>query len=379
MGGLIASEVGGHFQIAPNVPSANSRQQYLPSTAIIMTKWLHDDGVLNITDYMPRPRPSLTSRVRPLYPWVVRRVECVRGKLPVLLELFPAFNYARDSHEARLSDDGRRITFTSKDLTLELLVIVHTPEDVPECEFRCRIDSDSRPRMLGPGIVSELEMSEGQTITFILREPVVAPAKEAEEILSDSIDSVLSDTSVWWTGWIASSKYTGRWREFIHRSAITLKLLTFEPTGAIVAAATFSLPEALGGTRQWDYRCASRLTQVHGPKCRQVLLAERRLVHHLRSDSAGLHPRGGRLHELHEGALSFGLGHWLTKAQQRITERGTNDISIMFSIHGSNEIPEVELDHLAGYKNSKPVRIGNGAATHLQLDVYGEFLDAGMS
>jgi hypothetical protein len=166
------------------------------------------------------------------------------------MECFPAFNYARDKHEITVAEDGRRATFKSKDLTLELLSIIHHDADITPCQMNLRADDESRPKMLGAGAVShvsfsfshdellsglQFEMSEGQVVTFILREPI---EQEVEEIATHSIDSVLSDTSEWWTGWIASSKYTGRWREFVLRSAITLKLLTFEPTGAIVAAAT---------------------------------------------------------------------------------------------------------------------------------------------
>ena len=209
---------------------------------------------------MPRPRPSLTSRNRALYPWVIRRVECVRGHSVTRLECFPAFNYAQDKHTTEITENGTKVTFSSKNLTLELLAVSHSKDDIPAVSVKFSANDDIHGSGLGSGTVAEFDCGEGQVVTFILREPIKSD-EEAKAVFFEEPDVILEDTASYWTSWLSQSSYKGRWREAVLRSAITLKLLTFEPvcgpslcldfhslsaqTGAIVAAASFSLPEGL--------------------------------------------------------------------------------------------------------------------------------------
>lgn len=193
---ILDKDIGGHFSIAP-AKDTTSKQHYLPNTAIVLTKFLGDEGVINITDYMPRPRPSLTSRNRALYPWLVRRVECVRGSVPIHMALFPAFDYARAKHATEIKPNKLGVTFTSNSLTMELLIIPHHVEDVNHPKLELVLDSHSYPRMLGPGVTSDFTLTEDQVVTFILREPL-KQADEAEEIVNKNVDQILSDTSEYW-------------------------------------------------------------------------------------------------------------------------------------------------------------------------------------
>ena len=153
----------------------------------------------------------------------------------------------------------------------------------------------------------------------------------------------------YWRGWLAKSAYRGRWREMVHRSALTLKLLTYRPTGAIVAAPTTSLPEGIGGARNWDYR----YTWI-----RDAAFTLYGLL---------------RLGFTEEAGAFMG---WLSDRYRESAGRGDGPLQIMYCVDGRPDLEELELDHLEGYRGSGPVRVGNGAATQLQLDIYGELIDS---
>jgi len=172
---------------------------------------------------------------------------------------------------------------------------------------------------------------------------------EPRSIDPAELDRIAEDTAAYWKSWLGRSTYTGRWREMVNRSAMTLKLLTYEPTGAPVAAATFGLPEQTGGERNWDYR----FTWV-------------------RDGSLSMHALAnlGYLEE----AARFSV--WL---RDRVTEHvgeASGPLKIMYRVDGTSDLVEETLDHFEGWRGSKPVRIGNGAADQLQLDIYGEAMDA---
>lgn len=181
-----AQDIGGHFSIHPMVEHCHSKQQYLPNSAIIQTKWLADEGVCTITDFMPRPSPTARGE-KPLLPWLVRRVEVIRGTLPFRLECFPAFDYARQGHETTLIDDEqasktrggklrKKAVFKAKDMTLELRAVTGHNEEIGLCdqdaleEIGLYIDSKTWPRHKGPGVSADFELTEGQTVDFVLRE-----------------------------------------------------------------------------------------------------------------------------------------------------------------------------------------------------------------
>lgn len=275
---ILDKHKGGHFTISPSKThkGATTKQQYLPSNNILQTRYLGEEGVLNLLDFFPRPARSadlevvhelgakISRRVEDprnvLKKWLVRRVECIRGECDVEVEVLPAFNYARDEHtvevvdvkdqKTRHGECGQTVQFKSKDLSLQLNATVDCGD----------YDGDSCPKLvwqkskgagLGEGVRATVKLMEGQGISFVLRD---LEDEQEEHITSSVIETVQKDTSKFWYNWIGKSKYKGRWREVVNRSLMILKMLVFEPTGAIVAAPTFSLPEDFGGGRNWDYR-----------------------------------------------------------------------------------------------------------------------------
>ncbi|KAG9284265.1 hypothetical protein G9A89_002075 [Geosiphon pyriformis] len=375
---LLDSEKVGHFSISPTFPKSN-RQQYLPNSNILNTRFFSDEGVSQIIDYMHIPEKHQRLALKPLQPWLIRQVEVARGEVTFELELFPAFNYALDSHTTELVDfsvDTERIQdvvqnenpasyfigdkkalFSSRGLTLDLRYIIRqgdfTLGDIPKLNLTIFTSKLHK----GPGIKAKFTLKENQQIIFILRE-VPAPSDSngcLEQVSSRFTDPPLSvpllkalfrQTINFWQDWIGQSIYTGRWRENVNRSALALKLLTYEPTGAVVAAPTFGLPEEIGGPRNWDYR----YTWVR--------------------DSAFTIYALMRLGMTEEGK------NYMKFMEERCLDLNPDgSLNIMYSIDGEKKLPELTLDHLDGYRGSRPVRIGNGAYDHIQLDIYGELLD----
>ncbi|KAF2859431.1 glycoside hydrolase family 15 protein [Piedraia hortae CBS 480.64] len=330
---LLDKDIGGHFTITLASGKSTVKQQYMPSSNILQTTFWNDAGVMGITDYMPRPtvRRGMIP-TEPLRQWLVRGVECIRGCVDVCVECLPAFNYARDRHRLVFGEDGSAV-FESEGLSLELTAVVSDEGLVAKFE---KTEKDAS--------VSKVRLTAGQKVSFVLRER----SSTAERISVALLDHCLEMTRKFWFHWIRQCNYQGQWQEAIHRSLFILKLLTFEPTGATVAAPTFSLPEEIGGTRNWDYRYSW-----------------------VRDSSFVIYI-----------FLKMGFNEE-AEAYMRFIEQCAfknkapgGGLPIMFTIFGEVEIPEIELSHLAGYRNSAPVRIGNGAAFHTQLDVYGELMDA---
>lgn len=260
---LLDKDKGGHFSIAPKTHTSN-KQQYLPNGNILTTRFLSDDGVAQITDYMHVPEQSQRLSTKPLLPWIIRTVQVIRGVVPFRMECFPAFNYAQDPHtvsiEKESSDHERdaapklypedeisyyvareRVIFKSKDLSMDLRYVV-------KCgDFACPlldVQVDERATEMawkGPGVFSEFELQETQEVTFIFREvPSAAPAEETQlqakyrkardpPLTASLLDALFRQTAKYWQNWISQSSYRGRWREHVMRSALTLKLLTYEP------------------------------------------------------------------------------------------------------------------------------------------------------
>ncbi len=267
---------GGHFSLRP-LNETTSKQQYVPSTNILSTKFLSDEGVAEVKDFFP-----MTQKNRFL-PWLVRTVTGLRGKLNFEMECAPAFNYARSAHETDVDRENNVAHFKCKDhIDLNLRWVTSSQNDdvaAPDI-FVDHLDLSERGHK-GLGVTSHFDLEEGQTVTFVLREPPsschrpsdgdetpmkdwkrhyyatdIVPSQENEpQLCQDFVDKMTKETADYWLGWLSQSCYSGRWRETVQRSALTLKLLCFKPTGAIVAAPTFSLPEDLNGAgRNWDYR-----------------------------------------------------------------------------------------------------------------------------
>jgi GH15 family glucan-1,4-alpha-glucosidase len=314
-GAILDRRLGGYYRIAP-AGDATTKQLYFPDTNVLITRFLSADGVGEVHDFMP-----LNGRGR-----LIRRVLCVRGEIDFRLECEPRFNYGRDQHETLVEAGGA--LFRSPALSLAL------GAPVPLASTAA-------------GVTGDFTLAAGESATFVL-EPAAEgdgprPPGEAEA------ETLFDDTVQYWLDWIAQSHYTGRWREMVNRSALALKLLTYQPTGAIVAAATTSLPEQLGGERNWDYR----FTWVR--------------------DTAFTLYALNRLGFSEEGQA---YAQYLMQRFDGTTSNGSGPLQLMYGIDGRKDLPEETLDHLEGYMGSAPVRIGNGAAGQLQLDIYGSIIDA---
>jgi GH15 family glucan-1,4-alpha-glucosidase len=363
---ILDKEKGGHFTIGPTSDDlCTTKQQYLPASNILQTRYLKEEGVMNVVDFFPRPNDKSwdakyhanviasnhTGSVpeRPdLKKWLVRRVECMRGKVDVCVDVFPAFNYAQDKHTTEIATGQghglQRVTFKSKDLSLELNATIDCGDDSDSVCPRVVFEKSPEAQDLGVGVTATFTLNEGQAVSFILRD---AEDHSPDVIETQQVEELQTSTQKYWARWIEQSKYIGRWEEVVTRSLLILKMLTFEPSGAIVAAPTFSLPEDFGGSRNWDYRYSW-----------------------VRDASFTIYTflRMGFSHEA-EAYISYIF--------QRVKEAKARQgaLPIMMTIWGGTEIPELELPHLEGYRASQPVRIGNGAAFHVQLDIYGELMD----
>ncbi|PGG98793.1 hypothetical protein AJ80_09477 [Polytolypa hystricis UAMH7299] len=377
---LLDKDKGGYYSIspAPGVKALN-KQKYLPYINMLETKWINETGVVNVLDYFPvssrKPSPRTehflsgrcccSSRREDLqanptrHSGLIRKIGCVRGTMDIVIEIFPAFNYARDDHRATdcPKDDignARTQTMTFDSPTERLLVDVHVePEDKESNTFpTVQFELQEKPHLKGPGLVARLKLSVGQAVTFILRSD---ETNIPHENVGAYIERLESETFEFWTAWTRQCTFRGHYREQVERSLLVLKLLTYKPTGAIVAAPTFSLPEDIGGSRNWDYRYSW-----------------------VRDTAFTLYVflKNGYSEEA-EAYIRFIFDCMIPAMSERAVEEGKEQLlPIMLTIRGEHQIPEFILEHLEGYRGSRPVRIGNDAATHVQLDTYGALLDS---
>ena len=234
-GALLDRGNGGHFKISPTSDSFGSRQLYFPDTAVLITRFMTEDGVGELIDLMPVTSEVATARHR-----LVRLVRCVRGEMSFLLDLAPRFDYGREPHQARLTRDG--VVFEGDRGTSMTAHLVREPDEEYLAQAQVGPDGD---------VHAEVTLRAGQLRGVVVETGTAGPPRrvsveEASRLLDDTID--------FWESWIGRSTYTGRWREAVERSAITLKLMTYAPSGGLVAAPTAALPEQVGGERNWDYR-----------------------------------------------------------------------------------------------------------------------------
>jgi GH15 family glucan-1,4-alpha-glucosidase len=321
-GRILDSQKGGHFRLSA-VQEGRIKQMYLPDTNVLLTRFLSSEGVGEVTDFMPilqRSGGQTPGRTRQ----IIRIAKGILRTVNFRLECVPSFDYARQPHEIEVHSWGVRFV-TAK---LSLLLISPVPLEID-----------------GTGAYVDFALNANESVTFALR--VENPADEAQHNLTDG-DGLLTDTVRFWRNWLTHCRYQGRWREMVMRSALMLKLLTYEPTGAIVAAPTCSLPEEIGGHRNWDYRYSW---------VRDAAFSVYALM---------------RLGYTEEAAAFTSFMQGCAIEEQR--ENGP--LNVLYGIDGRHEVPEQTLDHLDGYKGSRPVRIGNSAAKHLQLDIYGELMDS---
>ena len=318
-GAILDDTQGGCFRIAPTHDGARRRQFYWPETNVLITRFLTSDGVGQITDFMPLGLRSTDPHRHQL----IRSVQVVRGSMEFRMECRPAFNYARDAHETALCDGGA--AFRSATLSLGL--------------------SASQPLAVNEtGVTSQFTLQDGQSAVFGLGRLV---EERSDPIDTTEADVLIGRPEAYWRRWLSQCTYQGRWREMVHRSALALKLMTFEPTGAIVAAPTCGLPEEIGGERNWDYRYVwirDAAFTIYGLMRIGLTEAASQFMGFLEARCRELEPDGS--------------------------------LQVMYGIDGRRMLTEQTLDHLHGYRGSRPVRIGNDAYKQLQLDIYGELLDS---
>ncbi|MFF4014872.1 glycoside hydrolase family 15 protein [Streptomyces sp. NPDC001843] len=331
-GALLDKEKGGHCTIRPAHTTHATKQLYLPDTAILVTRFMTEAGAGEVMDFMPVTGTTVTRRHR-----LVRLVRCVRGSMTFDVEIAPRFDYGRTAHRLHITEHGA--VFAADDGTKLTVHPIREPEDDRLADVLTARESD---------LHLSLTLEAGQQRGMVLEMGAEGPPAEVREAEHRRL---FDETVAFWRSWLSQSRYTGRWRETVERSAITLKLMTFAPSGAVVAAPTAALPEQLGGERNWDYRFTW-----------------------IRDASFSVYALLGL--GFTEEARAFIL--WLSdRVQERAGRDGnTGPLNIMYKVDGSSDLDEQILDHWEGYARSAPVRIGNGAATQLQLDIYGEAMDS---
>ena len=316
---LLDANEGGRFQIQPQLTNMRIRQLYLPDTNILLTRFLAEEGVAELTDYMPIENDVEQPNE------IIRTVSVIRGNVHFKMRCRPRFNYAKSAHRTEISDGCA--TFFPIDDSCPPMALYST----------VGLEQHSED------VISDFNLQAGATATFVLgglRPPDQQPEMEL-------IGQRFQQTSRFWKTWIAKSKYKGRWREMVNRSALMLKLLISREHGSLIAAPTFSLPESIGGVRNWDYR----FTWLRDATFTLYALIRLGFV---------------------EEAEAF--IEWLKGRLGDDAERGP--LQVMYGIDGRQKLDELTLDHLSGYEGSGPVRIGNAAYQQLQLDIYGEMMDA---
>jgi GH15 family glucan-1,4-alpha-glucosidase len=326
---LLDADRGGHFTIRPDRDDYVSRQLYLPDTAILVTRFMTPDGVGEVHDFMPVIEGPATDRHR-----LVRNIRVVRGTMRFAIELLPRFDYGRAAHKLEHNEHGG--VFQADGMALTAHAIAPHGLSVE--------DAGVTFERVGDGVRWTRTLREGQIGGVVLESnggtPRRVPPEEARRLADD--------TAQFWRDWLHRSNYRGRWREMVARSAMTLKLMTYAPTGALVAAPTTGLPEQTGGERNWDYRYTW-----------------------IRDGSFSIYALLGLGYV--EEAAAFGA--WLRDRAAEYTGEG-RPLKIMYRVDGSSDLVEESLEHFEGWRGSRPVRIGNGAADQLQLDIYGEAMDA---
>lgn len=313
---LLDNKKGGSFAIFPQMDGYNTKQLYLPATAVLLTRFFSEEGIAEVTDYMPVDDRMDKSNA------IVRQVKTVRGNITFQARCEPAFDYANASHTCLLRDECVYFNADNAEETVMRLIA-----DVP---LQIRENTG----------YAEFTLEQGETAYLVLE---CGKSQVDEENPIDAYKKdTYQDTVDFWRNWSKKSTYKGRWTGTVNRSAITLKLLTSREQGSMVAAPTFSLPEVIGGERNWDYRFMW-----------------------IRDAAFTMY-----------AFLRLGYTDEATAFLQWIHDRCQDDkLYLMYTIDGGHDMEEEELAHLSGYQHSKPVRIGNGAQGQNQLDIYGELID----
>ena len=323
-GAILDPERGGSWTISTARKDSRTHQFYFPQSAALITRFLTADGVIEVHDFMPVLQPKDDTHVQRL----VRRVVAVRGTTTVNMVLDARPDYGRRRFDVQSGHGTARFRLDELAMQLRSSVDLTVDDTVVAAEF---------------------ELKPGQTAEFVLEVGETTGRDSTGH--GPSVDELFDGTIHFWRSWLKNSRYQGRWREMVERSAITLKLLTHEPSGAIIAAPTTSLPEDIGGERNWDYR-------------------------YVWMRDAGFSLYALLALGFHDEAHSFIA--WLSRrlgCGDREAD-GLGPLRVLYDIDGNEPPPEAELDHLRGHLDSRPVRVGNAAVGQLQLDIYGDLIDS---
>jgi GH15 family glucan-1,4-alpha-glucosidase len=321
-GSLLDIEKGGFFRIDEiNHDHVNYKQLYLPDTAVLLTRYLTEGGIAELTDFMPIMKDEYNCAL-------VRNLKVIKGEHTFRITLQPRFEYGAYGFITEKQKSGLLIKSKGKEKTAFRLL--------SDIEFKNEADS----------LVAEITLRSKDEVNIIIE----AIGERLLHIEKDPMKfytaKAFGETVDFWRNWISKSNFHGRWQEIVNRSAITLKLLTSSRYGSTVAAATFGLPEQIGGDRNWDYR----YTWIR--------------------DAAFTMYAFLRLGYTEEAQQFI---QWII--QRSIDIDDASELNLMYRVDGSSDLDEKELFHMEGYKKSKPVRIGNGAYNQFQLDIYGELID----
>ena len=316
---LLDREKGGRFQICPADDNIRIKQLYLPDTAILLTRFLSETGMAELTDYMPVEDEEEGCAL-------VRTIRCIRGNLKFNMKCAPRFDYGREQPDFQ-QESGAAVLMSSA-----------------SCALPIRLRSNTELEAREDGIFTSFQLNEGEQLTFVM-EAIKDVEADSHPVIFFQED-LLQKTIDFWESWVDQTTYKGRWQSTIRRSVITLKLLTSCKYGSTVAAATFGLPEEIHGERNWDYR----YTWIR--------------------DSAFSMYAFLRLGFRSEARDFI---QWIIDRCKELDHAG--NLRLVYRVDGKDSLQEETLAHLEGYRGSQPVRIGNAAATQYQLDIFGELID----
>jgi GH15 family glucan-1,4-alpha-glucosidase len=316
---LLDHKKGGCFSIAPVSGDFKNRQRYFPDTNILLTRFLGENGIAEISDLMAMQHLGHSHNL-------VRRVKVVRGEIKFRMVFAPKFDYAREGHTVEKKNPHE-------------FIFIPDHKKFPALRLRTSVPV----KIENGGASAEFKLGADKTAEFILEEA----DGESPSANADYVSEAFKETMNFWLGWVSRSKYRGRWREMVNRSALTLKLMTSLPHGSIVAAPTFGLPESIGGARNWDYRYSW-----------------------IRDASFTLYA----LMRLGYTDEARAFMEWIEKRCRDL--KPGKPLQVMYRMDGGRDMPEHTLKHFEGYRQSRPVRIGNAAYQQLQLDIYGELMDS---
>ncbi len=326
---LLHGEAGGFFSITPELENVRHKQVYLPDTNILLTRYLSEDAILEVTDCMPvedgREESAYANQI-------LRRIRVYKGEIKIRVRCAPRFDYARRTHRAISQGSG---------------ICFHVEgEECPGMALHATVPLHAD----GSDAVAEFTLKQGESAAFAFGAVAKDETAAANLLDAERVEEALQDSTEYWRKWIGHSTYKGRWREQVQRSALVLKLLSSQKEGALLAAATFGLPEEAGGSRNWDYR----YTWSRDASFSLYALVRLGLSSEVRN-----------------------FGRWLrNRVVTGFEGDGDGPLRVLYRIDGETELSEETLDHFVGYGGARPVRIGNGAQDQLQLDVYGEVMDA---